>query len=502
MSAIDNGILVFALALAAIGWERGLVRSALPLVGFVGGVAIGARIGPALLEGGSESAYAPAVAAAGGILLGVFLAIALEGVGTGVRERLAASATSRRLDSLGGAALLAALGLAAAWVFGAVALNVPGKGTRDLREAVQRSSILVALNDAFPPSGPLLNTLRRIDPSPEVRGPEADVAAPPRGIVGDPDVKTAAASVLRVRGSACGLGVEGSGWIAAPEVVVTNAHVVAGQDDTTVTTPAGESLDVDVVHYEPRNDLAVLRVPGLTGAPLELVANPRRGTAAAAVGYPEGGPLTLTAARLGQTGSVISEDSYGNGPIHRSIAFLRGSVRSGNSGGPLVDGTGHVIGVNQQIKSRSGGGEGVGFAVPSDVVKRSLDKLRENGKVEYAYLGVQTVALYPQLSERFDLPVDKGAWVQATTANGPGDKAGLEGGSGEVRFQARSYRDGGDIITKVGKRPVRDADDLSAAVQLFNPGQKVEVEVWRDGKRREVEVELGTRPLSGATAGK
>jgi hypothetical protein len=236
MSAIDIGILVFALALAAIGWERGLVRSALPLVGFVGGVAAGARIGPALLDGGSESAYAPAVAAAGGILLGVFLAIALEGVGTGLRERLAGSTMSRRLDSLGGAALLAALALAAAWVFGAVALNVPGKGTRDLRETVQRSPILAALNDAFPPSGPLLNTLRRIDPSPEVRGPEADVAAPPRGIVGDPDVERAAASVLRVRGSACGLGVEGSGWIAAPELVVTNAHVVAGQDDTTVTS--------------------------------------------------------------------------------------------------------------------------------------------------------------------------------------------------------------------------------------------------------------------------
>ncbi len=370
MSAIDIGIIVFALALAAIGWERGLVRSALPLVGFVGGVAVGARIGPALLEGGSRSAYAPAVAAAGGILLGVFLAIALEGVGTGLRERLAASTRRRRMDSLAGAALLAALALAAAWVFGAVALNVPGKGTRELREAVQRSSILVALNDAFPPSGPLLNTLRRIDPSPEVRGPEADVAAPPPGIVTDSDVERAAASVLRVRGSACGLGVEGSGWIAAPELVVTNAHVVAGQDDTTVTTPAGDGLDVDVVHYEPRNDLAVLRVPGLTGAPLGLVADPRRGTSAAAVGYPEGGPLTLTAARLGQTGSVISEDSYGRGPVERRMTPFRGLVLNGNSGGPVVDAGGKVLATVFATSLDDGPPSGLG--VPNTVVGRAL----------------------------------------------------------------------------------------------------------------------------------
>jgi S1-C subfamily serine protease len=309
MSAIDIGIIVFALALAAIGWERGLIGSAMPLAGFIGGVAAGARIGPALLEGGSESPYAPAVAAAGGILLGVFLAIALDGVGAGLRERLAHGSSGRLVDSIAGAFLLATLAFAAAWVFGAVALNVPGNDTRGLRQAVQRSSILATLNDAFPPSGPLLNALRRINPTPDVRGPQANVDAPEGGVVQDPDVQRAAASVLRVRGTACGLGVEGSGWIAAPEVVVTNAHVVAGQDDTTVTTTAGDELDAAVLHYEPRNDLAVLGVPGLSGAPIPVVERPRKGTSGAAVGYPEGGPLTVNAARLGRTGTVISEDS-------------------------------------------------------------------------------------------------------------------------------------------------------------------------------------------------
>jgi S1-C subfamily serine protease len=370
MSAIDIGIVIFALALAAIGWERGLIGSAMPLAGFIGGVAAGARIGPALLEGGSESPYAPAVAAAAGILLGIFLAIALDGVGAGVRERLAHGSAGHLVDSIAGAFLLAALALAAAWVFGAVALNLPGHDSRGLRQAVQRSSILVALNDAFPPSGPLLNALRRINPIPDVRGPQANVDAPDSAAVNDADVERAAASVLRVRGSACGLGVEGSGWIAAPEVVVTNAHVVAGQDDTTVTTPAGAELETEVLHYEPRNDLAVLGVPGLDGAPIPIVERPRRGTAAAAVGYPEGGPLTLNAARLGRTGTVISEDSYGRGPVERSMTPFRGLVRNGNSGGPVVDTEGRVVTTVFATSLESGPPSGLG--VPNPIVRDAL----------------------------------------------------------------------------------------------------------------------------------
>jgi S1-C subfamily serine protease len=371
MSAIDIGIIVFALALAAIGWERGLIGSAMPLAGFIGGVAAGARIGPALLEGGSESPYAPAVAAAGGILLGVFLAIALDGVGAGLRQRLAHGSSGRLVDSIAGAFLLATLALAAAWVFGAVALNAPGNDTRGLRQAVQRSSILAALNDAFPPSGPLLNALRRINPTPDVRGPQANVDAPEGGVLQDADVRRAAESVVRVRGSACGLGVAGSGWIAAPEVVVTNAHVVAGQDDTTVTTTAGDELDAAVLHYEPRNDLAVLGVPGLTGAPIPVVEQPRKGTSGAAVGYPEGGPLTLNAARLGRTGTVISEDSYGRGPVERSMTPFRGLVRNGNSGGPVVDTDGRVLTTVFATSLESGPPSGLG--VPNPIVGEALN---------------------------------------------------------------------------------------------------------------------------------
>ena len=154
-----------------------------------------------------------------------------------------------------------------------------------------------------------------------------------------------------------------------------------------------------------------------------------------------------------------------------------------------------MIGINQQIKSRSGGGEGVGFAVPIDVVKRSVAQLRRDGKARYAYIGIQTVALYPQVVQRFDLPVEQGAWVQAVSPGGPAEKAGLHGGSERVTFQATEFRTGGDIVTKVAGKPVRDPDDLAAAIASIDPDSDVKVEIWRDGKRQEVTVNLGERPL-------
>ena len=375
MNPIDIGIIVFALAMAAIGWERGLVLSALPLAGFVGGVFAGARLAPSLLEGGAESPYAPAIAAGGGILLGLFLAIALEGVGRNLSDRLAQREAARRVDSIGGAALFGALALTIAWVFGAVALNLPGQGTREVREAVQRSSILVALNDIAPPSGGFLNALRRIDPSRAVRGPEADVGPPDEKLLSDPEVEAAGQSVVMVTGSACGLGVTGSGWIAGPEVVVTNAHVVAGQDDTQVTTSDGTTLDASALHYEPRNDLAVLSVPGLGGEALKLEPEARKGTASVAAGYPEGGPFTLTATRLGRTGTVQSQDSYGQGPIERDMTPFRGEVRNGNSGGPVIDGKGDVLTTvfASSVSSGAPSGLGVPNAIVADALAGKLD---------------------------------------------------------------------------------------------------------------------------------
>ena len=217
------------------------------------------------------------------------------------------------------------------------------------------------------------------------------------------------------------------------------------------------------------------------------------GTPVAAIGSPFGEKQSLSVGVVSAVDRAI--DSLTEFQISGAIQ-TDAAINPGNSGGPLVDGRGRVIGVNQQIKSQSGGGEGVGFAVPAPVVQRSLDGLRKDGKVRYAYLGVQSVELYPQLVDRFNLPVGKGAWVQVVQPDGPGAKAGLKGGKEDARFQARTFTDGGDIITKIDDRKIDTPDDLSEAVQLFDPGQKVKVEVYRDGKKRDLDLTLGERPLN------
>jgi S1-C subfamily serine protease len=165
-----------------------------------------------------------------------------------------------------------------------------------------------------------------------------------------------------------------------------------------------------------------------------------------------------------------------------------------------VDGDGRVIGINQQIKSTSGGGEGVGFAVPIDAIKRSLDMLRSDGEARYAYLGVSSVELYPQLVDHFRLDVSKGAWVQEVNAGGPAERAGIRGGGGESEFQAQTYRDGGDVITKVAGKPVQNSAELADVIAGFKPGDEVPLEIHRDGGTKEIKVKLGERPL-GRVAG-
>lgn len=371
MNLVDVVIVVFVLALAALGYERGLIAGLLPLAGFVGGAAVGARVGQALLAGGPESEYAPLVALLGGLVVGAFAAALLGGIAALARARLRRVGGLAILDGIGGAALFALLAMLLAWALGAVALHTPAPETRQLREAVQRSTILATLNDALPPSGPLLNVLRRIDPRPEVAGPQPRVGRPDRGIVNDPNVERAAASTVRVLGTACGLGVAGSGWVAAPELVVTNAHVVAGQDDTTVVPPDGGSLDAQTVRYQPRNDLAVLRVPGLGAPGLALAETPEPGTAGAVIGYPQEGSPTLTPARLGATGRVVSEDSYGRGPVRRAMTPFRGAVQSGNSGGPVVDAAGRVL--TTVFAASVNGGPPSGLGIPNEIVSNALD---------------------------------------------------------------------------------------------------------------------------------
>jgi S1-C subfamily serine protease len=371
VTGLDWLIIAFALAMGLWGYQQGLIVGLLSLAGFAIGAFLGSRLGPALLPEGSHSPYAPATALAGALLIGGIVAVSLESVAFGLRRRLLGAAGRHRsvaiAESSGGAALLVALALGLAWLFGAVALNAPG--AKELRKAVQRSAILRALNDAFPPSSTLINALNRIDPRLSVQGPSPKVAAPDSKVARDPDVRAASNSVVRVLGTACGLGVEGSGWVAGPGLVVTNAHVVAGETDTTVTPPGRSSIGATAVHYDPTNDLALLRVSGLNKAPLSFAAQVRRGTPGAVLGYPENGPLTITPARVGSTGPVITQDSYGRGPFTRELTALRGEVRSGDSGGPLVDADGKVMGT---VFAATTEGKPGGYAVPNAIVARAL----------------------------------------------------------------------------------------------------------------------------------
>jgi S1-C subfamily serine protease len=300
----------------------------------------------------------------------------------------------------------------------------------------------------------------------------------------------------------------GSGFVLNGDgEIATNAHVVTTGEvpdlrearQVYVEFADGNQVEADVRGYDPESDVALLEVnpKGLTLRPLPLgtSADVQVGTPVAAIGSPFSERQSLSVGVV----SAVDRSITGLTAFRISGAIQTdAAINPGNSGGPLVDADGKVIGINQQIKTNSGGGEGVGFAVPVDVAKRSLEQLGDDGEVEYAYLGVETVAIYPQLRERFDLPVGKGAWVQSVVADGPADDAGVRGGSDrETVFQVRTYHSGGDVITSIDGRPVDDPDDLSSAVALLDPGATVRLEAWRDGERREVQIKLGDRPLSG-----
>jgi len=365
LTGIDWVILGAVVLLALFGWAQGFIAGVLALVGFAAGAWLGTRIAPVVLEGGRESTWAPAFALVGAIVAGGVLAASFEGVGARLRARFSSPAFAA-VDGALGAVLTACIGLLVAWVLGAVAL----RAGPDIRRDVQRSTILRQLNAVLPPTGPLLNTLRALDPFPQIDGPEARVPAPQAAIARDPEVRAARDSVVKILGTACGVGVEGSGWVAQPGVVVTNAHVVAGQEDTRVLPGGSEpGLDAQAIAFDSDNDLAVLRVPGLEAPELEIAREPESGTSAAILGYPLNGPYDVRAGRLGQTREVVSQDAYGRGPVRRRIVSLRGAVRSGNSGGPMVDGAGHVV---TTIFAATTSGPRGGYGVPNAIVRDTL----------------------------------------------------------------------------------------------------------------------------------
>jgi S1-C subfamily serine protease len=305
----------------------------------------------------------------------------------------------------------------------------------------------------------------------------------------------------------------GSGFVIDQQGrIATNAHVVTnGQgarlreaDTVYVQFGDGNQVPARIVGTDLNADVALIEVDPreLTLRPLPLGTSARLvvGAPVAAIGSPFGEPQSLSVGVISATNRTIDslnsagEDASGAFAISGAIQ-TDAAINHGNSGGPLVDARGRVIGVNAQIQSTGGGGEGVGFAIPIDTVRRSLSQLAASGKVDYAWMGVTTVPVFPQLARRFDLPAEHGALVQAVTDDSPAAAAGLRAAAGdEVTFQAARYVIGGDVITRVDGVPVTHEFDLASAIAARSPGDVVRLEVWRGGKREDVRVTLGQRP--------
>jgi S1-C subfamily serine protease len=372
VTKLDWIIVLFAAILASFGFRRGFVVGVLSFAGFAIGAFIGTRLGPMLLPQGSASPYAPAFGLVGALLAGAILATGLEGVGFRLRRAMIIPGIGL-LDGLLGAALGAALGLGIVWILAAVLAQAPGED--QLRADIQRSVILRELNGVLPPSGPILNALARLDPLPSIAGPSPGVAPPEPAIARTPAVSMASRSVVRVLGTACGLAIEGSGWVAEPDVVVTNAHVVAGEQDTTVEIDGNPpNLPAQAVAFDPTDDVAVLRVAGLGVPSLSLAQNPASGLAGAILGYPEDGPFDVQPGRIGRTQTVVTQNAYGEGPVSRLLTPLRGLVRPGNSGGPLVDSSGAVL--TTVFAGTVGGGSPGGYGVANATVATVLANAR------------------------------------------------------------------------------------------------------------------------------
>jgi S1-C subfamily serine protease len=297
---------------------------------------------------------------------------------------------------------------------------------------------------------------------------------------------------------------EGSGFVLDEEgEIVTNAHVVT--DESTGDRKPAESVYIEfpdrnvvpaeIVGFDPFVDVALLKIApkGLDLHPLELGNDQelRVGQPVAAIGSPFGEQQSLSVGVVSATDrSVKSLTQFEiSGAIQTDA-----SINPGNSGGPLLDVRARVIGINQQIETNSGANDGVGFAVPVSAIRRSVAQLREDGSAEYAYIGVSSQSLYPQLARKLGLDTSFGGLISEVVPGGPADEAGLEGGDDKLRFQAAQYRTGGDVILEIDGREIVDDDDLSEVIASHKPGDRVELTILHDDQRRTVGLTLGDRP--------
>jgi S1-C subfamily serine protease len=297
---------------------------------------------------------------------------------------------------------------------------------------------------------------------------------------------------------------EGSGFVLDTSGrIVTNAHVVTNDaggprkpaKEVFVEFPDRNIVPAEIVGFDPFADVALLEVepdgfelhPLKLGDDSELVV----GQSVAAIGSPFGEQQSLSVGVVSATDRSV--ESLTKFQIEGAIQ-TDASINPGNSGGPLLDAGARVLCINEQIETSSGSNSGVGFAVPVSAIRRSLAQLERNGEAEYAYIGVSSQQLYPQLADKLGLETDSGGLISEVVPDGPADKAGLRGGNGRINFQALPYRTGGDVILSVEGHEVLSPNDLAEIISAHQPGDTVTLEILRDGKREEVEVTLGKRP--------
>ncbi|MEX2105904.1 MAG: trypsin-like peptidase domain-containing protein [Solirubrobacterales bacterium] len=299
---------------------------------------------------------------------------------------------------------------------------------------------------------------------------------------------------------------EGSGFVLNTDgEIVTNAHVVTDESsgarkpakEVFVEFPDRNVVEAEIVGFDPFADVALLRVKpdGFPLHPLELGDDEdlQVGQPVAAIGSPFGEQQSLSVGVISATDRSVTSltDFQIEGAIQTDA-----SINPGNSGGPLLDAGARVVGINQQIETSSGANDGVGFAVPVSAIKRSITQLEEDGSAEYAYIGVSSQALYPQLADKLGLDTTFGGLLATVVPGGPAEEAGLEGGNEKLRFQAGEYRTGGDVILQVDGHDVVRPDDLARLVSARRPGEEVTLTVLHDGEREQVDVTLGKRPDS------
>jgi S1-C subfamily serine protease len=318
--------------------------------------------------------------------------------------------------------------------------------------------------------------------------------------------REAAPGVVTIRSVFAGGGgvAEGSGFVLdGGGHIVTNAHVVTDESsgerkpakEVFIEFPDRNVLAARIVGFDPFADVALLEVKadGFELHPLELGDDGEVvvGQPVAAIGSPFGEQQSLSVGIVSATDRSVK--SLTRFQIEGAIQ-TDASINPGNSGGPLLDAGARVIGINQQIETNSGANNGVGFAVPISVVKRSLAQLEDDGEAEYAYIGVSSQPLYPQLAGRLGLETSYGALLDEVVPGGPADEAGLEGGEDKIVFQAQPYRTGGDVILAVEGHKIIRVEDLSRFISAHQPGDTITLQVLHDGKREQLEVALGKRP--------